>query len=205
MTVKGTERTESIVLLTMYVHPKFRKAGIGAQLPANLVARAEELGAKKVICNVPSFRPDTMSFLEKRGFEPMLEWVKLVHFDIGQVQARPSELTYRSIGEEDAGTWASLQNSLFKGLFNYKEVTPDDYLRMIQLDTFCQDLAVFGLHKGRTAAYCVGTLLGPTGSPVQMRRLVMDGIVVTARSRHHGFWASILSEVLIRAASMGVM
>jgi ribosomal protein S18 acetylase RimI-like enzyme len=75
---------------------------------------------------------------------------------------------------------------------------------MMQLDTFCKDLALFGLHKGRIVAYCVGTLLGPTGSPVHKRRLIIDGIGVKVGSRRHGFGGSILSEVLIRAAAIGV-
>lgn len=205
-TVPSMNGTDCSILLTMYVHPQFRKAGIGSQLLASLLARARDLGAKNVICNVPSFRPSTMSFLEKRSFERLWEWIKLVHSDISQVhgQARSSELTYHIIEEQDADAWASYQNALFRGSFNYKEVTPEDCVKMMHDDAFCKELALFGLHNGRTIAYCVGTLLGPTGSPVHERRLVIDGIGVTPPWRRHGFGTAILKEILTRAAAMGV-
>jgi len=193
-------------LLTMYVHPAFRQAGIGSQLLGNLIAGAQDKGASKVTCNVPSFRPAAISFLEKRGFRPIREWAKLVHTDIGNIhgQTGSTKLTYRTIEDRDAGKWASLQNSLFKGSFNYREVTPEDYVRKTQADTFCRDLALFGLCEGHTIAYCIGTLLGPMGSQVGERRLVIDGIGVTPHFRRHGFGSSILNEILVRAASMGV-
>jgi ribosomal protein S18 acetylase RimI-like enzyme len=113
-------------------------------------------------------------------------------------------LVYKIIEEEDADTWAALQNSLFSGSFNYTEVTGEEFVRMTQLDTFCRDLALFGLHNGRTVAYCVGTLLGPTGSPIHDRRLVIDGIGVVTRQRRQGFGRAILNEVLTRATALGV-
>jgi len=202
----GMSKTNSSVLLTMFVHPEYRRKGIGSQLLSRLITIAQNRGARRVNCSVPSFRAPTSSFLEKHGFEPLRQWIKLVHQDLNHIehQTQSCGLAYKIIEEEDANAWAALQNSLFSGSFNYTEVTGEEFVHMAQFDTFCRDLALFGVHNGRTVAYCVGTLLGPTGSPTHERRLIIDGIGVVTRQRRQGFARAILNEVLTRAAALGV-
>ncbi len=187
------------------VHPEYRRRGIGTRV----LTRIEEMGREREMetlqCNVPSFSPDAVRFAEKHGYRKTGEWIKMAHTSITEIDRpeAPADLTIAEIQDTDADVWADLQNTIFRGSFQYEEVTGKTFLSWTRREGFNRDLFLFGLTDGRPVAYCLGWCFTARDNS-DYKSVHIHGIGVLPEYRGRGYGRTLLQEVLWRAARVGM-
>ncbi len=197
--------TPPTAYFSIFVHPTHRRHGIGSAILQRIDNMARERGATLLQCNVPSFSEPAVRFAQHHQFREVGRWFKMLHPDISSVSKPdiPPELRICEIEDRDAEEWANLQNTIFRGAFQYEEVTAETFLRRAQRPGFVRELCIFGRVEDRAVGYCVGWPFTPRGRE-DRKSVLIHGIGVLPEYRGRGYGKTLLQEVLHRAAQRGL-
>ncbi|MGB2908159.1 MAG: GNAT family N-acetyltransferase [Candidatus Aminicenantaceae bacterium] len=135
------------VVVDIYVHPRFRRLGIGRRLVEGMCERASALGAQNVHVLVGDSNTGGLEFLDKAGFEPVRRYLVLAREE-GRERRNESGVDFGNLvlghfqgGDEQR--LADIQNLCFEGSWGFCPNTADEigfYLAMTM--TRIQDVMV---------------------------------------------------------------
>jgi len=135
------------VVVDIYVHPRFRRLGMGRRLVEGVCERASALGAQKVHVLVGDSNTGGMEFLDGAGFEPVRRYLVLGRKEGGERLNEAGvdfgNLALGRFQDGDEQRLADIQNLCFEGSWGFCPNTADEvgfYLAMTM--TRIQDVLV---------------------------------------------------------------
>lgn len=193
------------------VHPAWRGQGVGSELLARAIARAQEKGARYVTSDVDDALPASHTFLQRRGFRPDSTWV-LMAAPAGLALAAPvlpPGYTIRAYsGEADLPALRTALNRGFIGHHEHHDITEAELAHWLAAPTTrpAGILLAFG-PAGDVAGICWSEI-----SPARTARRgaptgYIDSLAVVPEHRRHGLGRALLLAGMawLRAEGQGAI
>ncbi len=178
------------VILDCWVHPEYRRKGLGSKLVGYAIHRAKELGAKVVHVNIARENSVAQNALSKLGFECVRRFLEL-RLDMTEVRWADIDraaLEYRLMqpGEEDQLTL--IQNRSFAGTWGYNPNTVEEITYLINSSNYSPQDVIFTCEGDKVVGYCWTGITGrgEAGTDPGKGRLLMLGVDPDYRDRGVG-------------------
>jgi GNAT superfamily N-acetyltransferase len=169
--------------LDVMVHPEWQRQGIGGALLARLLAEAEQQGASTAQARARDDRPETLSFLQKRGFVE-IHRMQRFYLDLGHLGPRVVEqavqrataggITFAILAEEQERQPECLRklHALQLAVIpDWPDPDPgpreprtfDDLLRLLQVQAVAPEQLLLAKREDHLVGYCgsLGTAVHP--------------------------------------------
>ncbi|GAG85547.1 unnamed protein product, partial [marine sediment metagenome] len=125
MTIPHSESPLSTHVM-IQVHPEHRRQGIGSNILKHFLRNGRNQNNEEFCCRVFNFRPYSIAFAMKCGFEHSHTWIKMKFRNNSRTQSSRLSwnLKVRVLDvETELGLWADLQNRIFAGSPMYEYMT----------------------------------------------------------------------------------
>ncbi|GHO81636.1 hypothetical protein KSD_94070 [Ktedonobacter sp. SOSP1-85] len=181
--------------LSIYVHPLWRRQGIGSQLLAYLLERANELDSQAFRAYVPVQNEGANLFVQAQKFEPVSTYVRLSLADIQPfaTPVLPQGFTIRSYDQvRRVDLYVEALNRSYEGYWGHLQCTQEDVARFLP---HLNPAGIFLLFApdGSIAGTCRATLSEQEG---EVRTALIDAPGIVTQYREGNLALQLLLTVI---------